>query len=560
MPSLVIWGLIISVVILSVIFSQISEKNKIEKFKTRLKDEFGAVKESVYSADRLNSINGYFNYHLDNDSFKLDDLTWNDIEMDRVYRRINYCYSSPGDEILYSKLRCPNTDKKDWSSYEKKLAFWTDNEEERLKVQIIFAKLSRTGRFSLYKYIEFLDGVSKVNLLWFLLLWLGYLALVPIYVVNTPVAVLVTFLYIGFNFLIYFLMKKKIEMYFISFAYILKLLNISKKLASILPKEYEEEAETLRTLRKEVGSISNFYNAFLTSQPSGIDDISALIMSMLKVFFHLDLFGFYRMLGTVKGKTEIIDRIFCLTGEIEADISVASFRKSLEFYTVPDFSGEKGISATDIFHPLIRDAVSNSFTAKKGILITGSNASGKSTFLRTVAINSVLAQCINTVCAKEFKSDYYRIFSSMSIKDSLSNNESYYIAEIKSLKRLINQTKEYPGKVLMFVDEVLRGTNTVDRISAGCEILKALSSGGNMLFAATHDIELTRLLVDYMDNCHFEEEISNDDIIFPYKLFTGEAKSRNAIQLLKLLDFPSELVTYSTERANEFLRSGEWKI
>ncbi|MCQ2518824.1 MAG: hypothetical protein MJ119_08705, partial [Lachnospiraceae bacterium] len=159
MPSLVIWGLIISVVVLSVIFSHISEKNKIEKFKTRLKDEFGAVKESVYSADRLNSINGYFNYHLDNDSFKLDELTWNDIEMDRVYRRINYCYSSPGDEILYSKLRCPNTDKKDWSSYEKKLAFWTDNEEERLKVQIIFAKLSRTGRFSLYRYIEFLDGV-----------------------------------------------------------------------------------------------------------------------------------------------------------------------------------------------------------------------------------------------------------------------------------------------------------------------------------------------------------------------------------------------------------------
>ena len=116
----------------------------------------------------------------------------------------------------------------------------------------------------------------------------------------------------------------------------------------------------------------------------------------------------------------------------------------------------------------------------------------------------------------------------MALKDDLLGGESYYIVEIRSMKRIIDETKKNQ-KVLCFVDEVLRGTNTVERIAASCEILKSLSKRGTICFAATHDIELTDLLNEEYDNYHFEEEIEQGDVVFNYILKPGKATTRNAI-------------------------------
>lgn len=153
------------------------------------------------------------------------------------------------------------------------------------------------------------------------------------------------------------------------------------------------------------------------------------------------------------------------------------------------------------------------------MIITGSNASGKSTFLKMTAINAILAQTIHTCAAKMYKGNYYRIYSSMSLRDDLGSGESYYIVEIKALKRIVDAAGTGDNTPLLcFVDEVLRGTNTVERIAASTQILERLSQQGIRCFAATHDIELTHLLERYYDNYHFEEEVRNDDVLFSYRL------------------------------------------
>ena len=208
---------------------------------------------------------------------------------------------------------------------------------------------------------------------------------------------------------------------------------------------------------------------------------------------------------------------------------------------------------------MISDPVKNSIKVERGVLLTGSNASGKSTFLKTVAINAILAQTVHTCMAKRYESSFFRIYSSMALRDDLVGQESYYIVEIKALKRILDVLDE-EMPVLCFVDEVLRGTNTVERIAASSQILKSLSREDVICFAATHDVELTHMLEKEYDNYHFQEEVKDDDILFNYLLYPGRATSRNAIKLLSIMGYDQKIISSAETSAERFLKTGEWKL
>ena len=112
---------------------------------------------------------------------------------------------------------------------------------------------------------------------------------------------------------------------------------------------------------------------------------------------------------------------------------------------------------------------------------------------------------------------------------------------------------------MCFVDEVLRGTNTIERIAASVQILKSLATRNCLCFAATHDIELTHLLEQFYTNFHFEEEIENNDIFFSYKIMNGRARTRNAIKLLGIMGYDKVIIREAEEMANVFLSTGSWQ-
>ena len=218
------------------------------------------------------------------------------------------------------------------------------------------------------------------------------------------------------------------------------------------------------------------------------------------------------------------------------------------------------LAVTGLYHPLLLEPVKNSIRTEQGVLVTGSNASGKSTFLKAVAINALLAQTVHTCPAESYRGGLYRIFTSMALRDNLESGESYYIVEIKALKRILDAVHADPSPVLCFVDEVLRGTNTVERIAASTQVLKSLHRPGVLCFAATHDIELTRLLETAYDNYHFEEQVEGDDIRFNYQLMPGRAGTRNAIRLLGIIGYDEDIIREADRMAEEFLRTGEWRV
>ena len=228
-------------------------------------------------------------------------------------------------------------------------------------------------------------------------------------------------------------------------------------------------------------------------------------------------------------------------------------------WCVPEFTGEEEIVLEAGYHPLLNYPVKNGIAAGRGVLLTGSNASGKSTFLKMVALNAILAQTVHTCAAARYRAPFFQVYSSMALRDDMGSGESYYIVEIKALKRILDAAAQRKGRILCFVDEVLRGTNTVERIAASTQILKSLGSSGILCFAATHDIELTELLQKDFDNYHFEEEVREGDIFFNYRLKEGKATTRNAIRLLELMGYDQAVIQRASAQAEHFVASGVWR-
>jgi hypothetical protein len=204
---------------------------------------------------------------------------------------------------------------------------------------------------------------------------------------------------------------------------------------------------------------------------------------------------------------------------------------------VPDFFTFR---ATNMGHPLIpeKKRISNDFETSghgKTILITGSNMSGKSTFLRTCGINTVLALAGAPVCASSFSLSHVRIHSSMRITDSLEENISSFYAELRRLRSVITEAEKDP-RVFLLLDEILRGTNSDDRFTGSVALIKQLMGYGTVAMVATHDLRLAGLSKDIpgkIDNYHFDVKISGEELFFDYKLTPGVCSSFNASLLMK---------------------------
>lgn len=203
--------------------------------------------------------------------------------------------------------------------------------------------------------------------------------------------------------------------------------------------------------------------------------------------------------------------------------------------------------ASELGHPLINGSkrINNSFSTKgtgKVNVITGSNMAGKSTFLRSIAVNFVLAQAGAPVCAEEFIFSPVSLYSSMRIADNLAENTSTFYAELKKLKNIIEQVKQH-NKVFILLDEILRGTNSLDRHTGSVAFIKQLIRENAIAVIATHDVELADLEKEYtnaVSNYHFDVQVDGEELYFDYKLKRGICQSMNASILMKKIGIEIE--------------------
>jgi hypothetical protein len=246
---------------------------------------------------------------------------------------------------------------------------------------------------------------------------------------------------------------------------------------------------------------------------------------------------------------------FAALAEAEALNSLAGFTHAHPEYAQPELLEDESvhIDAQQVAHPLIPPgrAVANSLAfdgSGNTILITGSNMSGKSTFLRTVGLNVVLAQAGAVVAAKRFVCSPVQVYTSMRTQDSLEENTSSFYAELKRLRTLIQLTQKDQSDpidatpqaslpILYFLDEILKGTNSADRHKGAEALIRQLHRTKASGFVSTHDLELGQLgeSVDFVKNYHFRSDIHEGKVTFDYHLRPGICQSFNASQLMQAI-------------------------
>lgn len=555
---------IFALFVFGIVHMYVSEKKARRVWREKFLKEWGKIPEREYDEEELDKISGYFVYQLKKGKINrpyIDDITWNDLDMDNIFAYINHTKSSVGEEYLYYMLRTPVTEQKILDERERLIHFFATHEQKRADLEVCFRQIGKTRRFSISDYIDLLITLKKEsNAEHYIALFTIPFGLILMTVLEVGVGFTVMLMMLVWDVFRYYKRKGAIQPYLTTFSYILKMLDASKEISKLEIAEVQEYVDHIADIRKKFKKF-RFGSSLLMSAQRETGSLAEAFLDYIRVATHIDLLKFNSMLEEVKKNADTIDELAENIGVLDALISVASFRESLPFYSIPELweTKEAFINVRNVYHPLIVEPVANSIEENRNVLITGSNASGKSTFLKTVAINTVLSQTIDTSISTFYRASFFQVYSSMALKDNLQGNESYYIVEIKSLKRILSHAdEEIP--MLCFVDEVLRGTNTVERISASAQILKSLSKKQVLCFAATHDIELTHMLENEYSNYHFQEEIQENDILFNYELYRGRAVSRNAIKLLSIIGYDKKIIENAEQTATHFLKTGEWRV
>lgn len=496
-------------------------------------------------------------YFCNKQECKVDHITSNDLELASIFARLNYCVSPLGEEYLTYLLHNPISDKAELVRRERIINFFENNDEKRIFVKKLFSSIQKNKFEGIFEYVDILFDAPKKSIVHHYICMVDIVISIIITNFNTTAGLIALIASVLFNIGTYFLDKG----YFDCYTYPISIIEDVVNFDYTIPTELEgligsgklmlgEEAVALRKIFKHARIV--YSKNFMSG------DLTELFLDNIRMLTHIDIIFFNHQIKHIKGHQEEVLEIMYKLGYLESLVSIATFRKTLEYYCVPQFiDNPNDIHVENVYHPLIQEPVDNSIHIKNSILLTGSNASGKSTFLKTLAINQVLAQTVCTCTAKKYQTSFYYVISSMALRDSIDRNESYYIAEIKAIKRIMDLQE---GKIFCFIDEILRGTNTVERIASAAHILRCLKEDNKLCIAATHDIELTYMLEELYDNYHFCEACVDDEIKFDYMLKEGRNTNKNAIKLLGFMGMDSKVIEGAEKTAKYFEETSQWTI
>ena len=520
----------------------------------RLRAEWGQPRSRDYRMDAI--ADSHRSRAAGEGSDALDDRTWNDLHLDEVFAVCDRTMSTLGQHALYHRLRGVPAGRH-LEAFEALVTRMTEDAPARERAQLALGRLTDPRGYDLW--------------------WLAQRDVLPPrrWHVLFPVLALVTFgvavalpfrlslvplflLMVAVNVAVRNATDRHVRDVAGTFRQLAPVIAVGQALGfldghAIAPivAPLRTEAPRLNRLKTIARWVSG--DPFMLSvQPGGFaiigTDLVSVVYDYLNFVFLLDSNGAYFGAGELRARGAALLSVMAAAGDVDAAIGVAAYRVSHEGWIRPRFL-PPGADATltDVWHPLVEEAVPNSIRmpSGRGVLVTGSNMSGKSTFLRTVGVNAVLAQTIHTCLATEYAAPMFHVRSCIGRSDDLLSGKSYYIVEVESLISLV-QASQGDAPHLVLLDELFRGTNAVERIAAGQAVLRELVTGGgqtrHVVIAATHDGELVDLLPDLFAAVHFGDSVVDDVMVFDHCLKPGRATSRNAIALLRMNGAPARMV------------------
>lgn len=471
----------------------------------------------------------------------LDDRTAADLDLDDVFHRIDRAASTVGQQWLYSRLRRPAREASALEAFDALISGFDSPPARPDLVRRALTRLRGTNAYLLpYLLFGSLPERPAAYALAPLLTLAAAGAAVASFFARPAVLVLVGICAI--NIVVRLSYRKRIAPVLHSLPALRSLVRAGLLLSRPdggLPEGPRSRllsiAEPLRPL---LGATS-----WLVFETERTDELSRLLYEYVNLVFLLDVNAFLFGLELLRRQRAVIRQLFEALGEIDGALSVAAFRESLPAWCRPRFTSRgTSLRIEGAFHPLLAAPVANDLTVGgAGILVTGSNMSGKTTFIKTVGLDALLGETLFTCPARSYEAPLLDVVSAIGRSESLADGTSYYLGEVRRVRELVRAAED--GRPHLFLlDELFRGTNTIERIAAGKAVLSHLARGPHVTLVSTHDIELVPLLSDSHAPYHFRESVSDGALVFDYRLRPGPSSTRNAIALLASAAFPESLV------------------
>ncbi len=474
-------------------------------------------------------------------TYAIDDVTWTDLEMDEVFLRINQTGSYIGEQVLYRILRSGNE------------SFFRDNrqltkmlkENERARQELALRLYPIGKRQESFYLPEFFKnaGLLRPGRAWIIRVLQACLAITVLMAVllRTAPAYMALSLSLIVNFVVYIRMKVKYDVLLSSFSGIGQVLELyewgvrQEEIPLPVSGRMKEYSGKLKKIRKKIGVL------VYTKRAGMSGDVLGLLADYLMGVTLIDVGRIDGVLRLIDENAEAVLEAFTFVGKLDAALSICSFRESLTHWALPAFTEGGELTATGLYHPLLKEPVCNDFTLRDRAVLTGANASGKSTFMKSLAVNVMLAQTIDTVCCTSLSLPMMKVMTSMAIRDDVVSGESYYVREVRYLKRMLDEIAR--GMLtLCVIDEILKGTNQKERLAASEAVLKYLTHFPGYCIIATHDMELVEKLQNLFSPYYFESHITENNVTFDYQIHPGRGGESNALALLQAFGFPDEII------------------
>ena len=471
----------------------------------------------------------------------LPDRAWQDLDLDDVFASLDYAESEPGRQYLNHLLRTPTQSREHLAKLERVVGRFASDPATADRARHALRRLS-DRRAAHLVHLLFGDVPTRPRGWWLFPMLtatsLSCLALIAVW----PRSFLIWVGVCVANVAVQVSYKPRVKEFIPAIHELPAFLGVADALGALEATELAEETERLRGRPAAVRRPASREHVADVRAGSGERRGRVRVFEYVNMLFLFDVNAFLFATETIRGSSAELRRLFEAIGYIDAALSIAKWRETLTQWSQPEFvEPGKSLAVEDVVHPLLDVPVANTLKVEQSLLITGSNMSGKTTFVRTLGVNAVLAQSLHTVCARSWVTPMLRVRTSIGRSDSIMEGKSYYLAEVESVLNLI-RAKETGAQHLFLLDEIFRGTNTTERVAAAYAVLAHLDRGNDIVVVATHDLEVLDLLNDSFAARHFREQIDDDALTFDYRIQDGRSSTRNAIALLEYMEYPDELV------------------
>ena len=482
---------------------------------------------------------------------QVDDQTWYDLALHKVFDQLNYTQSSIGAEALYQKMRLLTFQPDD--SLRELEEFFERQPDLRLRVQVIMNQLGKKNH-NMARSIVANPGNQDSRIYLSLYIFLACLPVLSLFFLPffKIQAFSVLIASVTFNIIFSSIRNWSNKMRLDQVSYLVRIFASAEKLSRLALPKQEALKQAVQPFKK-----TKVISSILQS-PTGSSEME-IILIYLNFLFLIPQIAQVYIYNQVKSYQKEAQETINLLGEMEVAISLLRHKRDFELICQPHFSKEGGIRGKSLYHPLIANPVVNDVSFEKNMVISGDNASGKSTYLKMVAINCILAQGLGFAYGESFELPYGHVMTSMDVSDDIEVGDSYFITESKTILRMIENLKK-PGFHYFFIDELFKGTNTIERIGAGLGIVRWLSGRNCLYMISSHDIELVVASGAVNDNYHFDSRYVDGKIVFDYHIKQGSAVTKNAVNTLKSLHFPSEITLTAQELIEQYEETGKWSL